>query len=72
MILKSEMFWLFTDAIINAFNQPIFPGNGVERCHTKLDEARRLVDFEHETWSMVNQRLTDDSDDGDSTLGRTA
>ena len=44
----------------------------VERCHTKLDEARRLVDFEHETWSMVNQRLTDDSDDGDSTLGRTA
>ncbi len=43
----------------------------VERCHTKLDEARRLVEFERETWSMLNRRLIDDCE-GDDGLSRTA
>jgi len=44
----------------------------VERCHTKLDEARRLVEFEHETWSMLNQRLVDGDEADDGSLSRTA
>lgn len=44
----------------------------VERCHTKLDEARRLVEFEHETWSMLNRRLVDGDESEGSSLVRTA
>ena len=44
----------------------------VERCHTKLDEARQLVEFEHETWSMLNQRLVDGDESDDGSLSRTA
>jgi len=44
----------------------------VERCHTKLEEARRLVEFEHETWSMLNQRLVDGDEADDSNFSRTA
>ena len=44
----------------------------VERCHTKLDEARRLVEFEYETWSMLNQRLVDDDAADDGNFSRTA
>ena len=41
----------------------------VERCHIKLDEARRLVEFEYETWSMLNHRLIDG---GESATNRIA
>ena len=44
----------------------------VERCHNKLDEARRLVEFEHETWSMLNQRLVDGDAADDGNFSRTA
>ena len=44
----------------------------VERCHTKLDEARRLVEFEHETWSMLNQKLVEGDEEDDGSLSRTA
>ena len=44
----------------------------VERCHTKLDEARRLVEFEQETWSMLNRRLVDGDESEGSSLVRTA
>ncbi len=44
----------------------------VERCHTKLDEARRLVEFEHETWSMLNRRFVDNCEGDDGSLSRTA
>ena len=44
----------------------------VERCHTKLDEARRLVEFEHETWSMLNQRLSDGDESNDGNFSRIA
>jgi flagellin-specific chaperone FliS len=44
----------------------------VERCHTKLSEARQLVEFEHETWSMLNQRLVDGNAEDDGNFSRTA
>ena len=44
----------------------------VERCPPKLDEARRLVEFEHETWSMLNQRLADGDEPNDGNFSRIA
>jgi flagellar protein FliS len=41
----------------------------VERCHTRLDEARKLAEFEYETWSMLNHRLIDG---GESATNRIA